>query len=255
MYSEQRLSASLDGIDSFQFSSYWAAIKDKIADLRNLPTWTTNHAMKLGLAVSRMEKAGRQDVIATLQDEIRKVNDDIAKAWKVKGYIDKYLPDWVKQDAAVKVSGAPIIVSPTGIAVDPSELTARPTTMPPAYVAPTLSQEITGWIKGWFGGGGVQGLGILPLAFILAPAAMAGLAYVVTTGMALYQDYITKQTLTQAVIEGKLASGQAADILVASRPKEGVFANILTGVGTNVGTLAVVGIVGYLGFMYMTTKK
>lgn len=272
MYSEHRL-GGLSGIDTMAFSSYWKAIKNRIADLQQLPVWTTNHAMKLGIVVTSLRKRGLTDAVMQMEDEIRKVNDDIARAWKVKGYIDKYLPDWVKQDASIAAAGSPLVISPTGVAVPdaatPVPITAPPNLSPSAtqfgpmfapYQEPTITEQFTGWVSSWFGGGGVsgfspQGLGVLPLAFILAPAAMAALAYVVTTGMSLYQDYVTKKDLTQAVIEGKVTSGQAAEILVASRPPEGLLSQIGVGVGTNIGTMAVLGVVGYLAFIYMTSKK
>ena len=75
--------------------------------------------------------------------------------------------------------------------------------------------------------------------------------------MALYQDYVTKKDLTQAVIEGKLSSGQAADIIVAARPTEGggMLQQIGIGVGTNIGTMLLIGGAAYLAFMYYTNKK
>ena len=89
----------------------------------------------------------------------------------------------------------------------------------------------------------------------MAAGGIAALAYVVTTGMALYQDYVVKKDLTVAVIEGKMTSGQAADIMVASRPPESAFGNIFTGIGTNVGTILALGGIGYLALMYFTAKK
>lgn len=73
-----------------------------------------------------------------------------------------------------------------------------------------------------------QGLGFVPL--ILSAVAIGALAYVVNTGMALYQDYQYKSQLTQAVIDQKISSGQMKDIL--SVPKEeGVFEKVVSTVG------------------------
>lgn len=261
MYANARLSGSLAGIDSINISMYWNAVKDRLGDLRQLPTWCTNHAMKLGIAVTNLKAKGRPDLVALLEDEIRKVNDDIVRAWKVKGYVDKYAPEWLV--AAQQAAAGPVVAStttPVTPTVSPSIPTPSNTIQP--YQQKTLTQEVTGWVSSWFGGGGVQGaplpepyvsgLGALPI--ILGAAALAALAYCVTTGMAIYQDYVTKKDLTQAVIEGKLSSGQAAEIIVAARPPESAISNVLTGVGTNVGTLLVVGGLGYLAFMYFTTK-
>lgn len=75
---------------------------------------------------------------------------------------------------------------------------------------------------------GVSGLGFVPL--ILSAVAIAALAYVVTTGMALYQEYQFKQGLTQAVIEGKISAGQEREIL--SVPKsEGILEKAVNIVG------------------------
>jgi len=121
---------------------------------------------------------------------------------------------------------------------------------------------VTGWFKSLVGMNDYpselvpeRGLGFLPL--VAVAVSIPALAYCVTTGMALYQDYVVKKDLTQDVIEGKLSSGQVKDILTGARPPEGggIFGNILTGVGTNVGTIAVIGLAGYLAFMYFMTPK
>jgi uncharacterized protein YwbE len=71
----------------------------------------------------------------------------------------------------------------------------------------------------------------------------------------LYQDYVTKKDLTTSVIEGKLTSGQAKDILTAARPPETILDKIGIGVGTNVATIALLAGAGYLAFLYFTSKK
>lgn len=262
MYTEQRLPASLNGIDSLDFSRYWNAIKTKINDLRNLPTWATNHAMKLGIVVSQLEKEGKYDAIKGMDLEIRKVNDDIAKAWKVKGYIDKYLPDWMATANAAG-SGAPVVSTSNG----PGQMTAPPSTATPptatskvtVYQEPTLIQDVTGWVGSWFGGSGVQAfpqdrnLGIIPI--IATVVGLPALAYVVTTGMALWQDYVVKKDLTVEVIKGKLTSGQVKDILTGGRPAESIFEKIGIGVGSNVMTMLLVAGAGYLALQYMAGKK
>lgn len=255
MYASHRMPGTLSGIENFNISMYWNSVKDRIEDLRALPTWCTNHAMKLGITVTNLRAKGRTDLVNLLDTEIQKVNDDIKRAWKVKGYVDTYAPQWLMASQAA--AAGPVITSVTSA---PAPV-VRATTPNPQYTPPSAIEEVTGWFGSLFSGGGVsgipqrEGLGVLPI--VLSAAALAALAYCVTTGMALYQDYVTKKDLTQAVIEGKMTSGQAADIIVASRPSEGggVLQQIGVGVGTNIGTYLVLGGAAYLAFMYYTNKK
>jgi hypothetical protein len=175
-------SSSLAGLDMFNFSSYWRTIKNRISELQTLGFKISTYQQKLGVAHSNLIKKGRKDLANLLQDEINKVNDDLQKWWKVKGYIDKYLPEWIKAD------------------------------QPEAKV--------------------VNNLSVLPIA--MGAAAIAALAYVVNTGMALVQDYAYKSKLTEAVIEQKMTSGQAAEILSVP-PSEGAIAKVLSSVGTGLG--------------------
>jgi len=250
MYTYRQLPATIDGIESLNFNAYWQAVKDKIADLRELPTWATQHAMKLGIVVSSLQKQGKTQAIEAMQMEIRKVNDDIAKAWKVRGYIDTYLPQWMAVAGQGQGSGAPIVTTTSaGKIVAPQQPMQ-------AYVEPTLFQTAGGWVRSLFSSGvdGHHGLGIAPLIAISA-TAIAALAYVVTVGMSLWQDYRFKKDLTQNVIEGKIASGQMADILTAARPPETVLEKITAQAGGNLATIAVLGVLGYAAFWYMTSKK
>lgn len=167
--------------------SYWDTIKTKINDLKALGTSISQHQQKLGIAYTSLKNKGRQDLADQLQDEINKVNDDLMKWWKVKGYIDTYLPEWMKLDTNA------------------------------AIVQP---------------GSGVSGLGVAP--FILAGMALTALAYCVNTGMALLQDYSFKKHLTAQIIEGKMTSGQAAEVLSVPREK-GVLEEVVSKVGTGLG--------------------
>ena len=183
MISYKRLPGSaLAGLDMFNFSSYWNTIKNRIAELQGLGYQISIHQQKLGVAYTSLKNRGLDSIADQLQDEIAKVQDDLDKWWKVKGYIDKYLPEWAKADQP----GATI----------------------------------------------VNGLSILPI--VMGAAAIAGLAYVVNVGMALMQDYAFKSKLTAAVIEQKMTSGQAAEILSVPREK-GVFEEAVKAVSTSVG--------------------
>ena len=101
MYTYRTLPASnqLDGVmDMFNMRSYWNALKGKIAELQGLGLKISQYQQKLGVAHSRLMERGRKDLADQLTDELAKVQDDLTKWWKVKGYIDSYLPEWVKLD-------------------------------------------------------------------------------------------------------------------------------------------------------------
>ena len=244
MYTYRQLPATIDGIESLNFSAYWKSIKDKIEDLRNLPTWATNHAMKLGVTYSNLKAQGNHAAAEAMNLEIKKVNDDIAKAWKVKQYIEKYLPEWMSVANQSANNGAPIVPQQA-----PPQVVASQT--PGTYTPLTTTQEVTGWLKSVVG---LNGLGIAPL-IPLSIAAIGGLTYTVTVGMSLWQDYKFKKDLTQEMLQGKVTSGQIAQILTASRPPESLLEKVTTQAGGNIATIAILGGIGYLAFMYFTSKK
>jgi hypothetical protein len=205
MYTYRAMVASrpsnVSGLDMFNFSSYWNTIKNKINELQQLGYTISLHQQKLGVAYSSLKARGRDDVAEQLQDEIAKTQDDLNKWWKVKGYIDTYLPEWAKAD------------------------------QPGAVVTNNLS--------------------VLPV--VMGAAAIAALAYVVNTGMALLQDYAFKSKLTAAVIEQKMTSGQAAEILSVPREK-GVIEEVVSKVGTGLGFgLPVLLLVGGGLYLVITT--
>lgn len=247
MYTHAPLPGNLEGIESLNFHSYWTAIKDKIAELRELPTWATQHAMKLGVTVSNLKKAGNYAAVNALDLEIKKVNDDIAKAWKVRQYIDQYLPEWMNATKQSAGSGAPIV--PVNQAT--GSKTAAPQQPVTVYQEPTLFEDVTGWAKSLLNDSPRDGqLGVLPIVAISA-SGIAALAYVVTVGMSLWQDYKFKKDLSQQVIEGKITSGQFAQIVTSARPPENVVDKLVTQVGGNLATVALVAGVGYLAFTFL----
>jgi hypothetical protein len=72
----------------------------------------------------------------------------------------------------------------------------------------------------------------------MGAAAIAALAYTVNVGMALLQDYALKRSLTTDVIEKKLTSGQAAEILSVPRESSVVAQTIqktVEAVGSGIG--------------------
>lgn len=121
MISYKRLpGSSLAGLDMFNFSSYWNTLKNKIADIQQLGFVISTYQQKLGVAKSILVARNDRNKYA-LDDEISKVQDDLDKWWKVKGYIDKYLPEWVKADQpgttiVNSLSILPIVMGATAIA-------------------------------------------------------------------------------------------------------------------------------------------
>lgn len=247
MISYDRLpGSSLAGLDMFNFSSYWGVLKNKIADIQALGPVISAHQQKLGVARYNLLQRGRADLAALLDDEIKKVQDDLNKWWRVKGYIDKYLPEWMK---AASVPSTPVVntMSPQ---VAPTKAVAA------SYQEPTMVDNVTGWVGSWFGGSSVNGLnGVGALPIVLGVAAIAALAYCVNVGMALLQDYALKRSLTTDVIEKKITSGQAADILSVPRQSSVVAETISktveavgSGIGFGIPTALLVG--GGLYFLY-----
>jgi hypothetical protein len=119
MYSYKKLPASnqLDGIlDIFGMRSYWTALKGKIGELQGLGFKISTHQQRIAIAQQTLLKRGEVRSAAALDDELRKIQDDLDKWWKVKGYIDTYLPQWMKLDEGepvgrVGVGAVPFILA------------------------------------------------------------------------------------------------------------------------------------------------
>lgn len=204
MYVREQLPASLSGVvDMFNVKRYWEAIKGKIKELQELGFHISTYQQRLGVAYTNLMSRGKTKEAELLKEENRKVQNDLDKWWKVKGYLDKYLPEWMKIDSASSV--------------------------------------------------GPSGVGAIPL--VLAGASVAALAYVVHTGMALLQDYSFKKHLTSQVIEGKMTSGQAAEILSVAQVDTGGIVSAIKNVGTGLGVGIPVALVGIGIFMYMNRAR
>jgi hypothetical protein len=107
MYSYRKLPASnqLDGImDMFNMRSYWNALKGKIAEIQGLGLKISTYQQRIAVAQQTLLKRGNTSGAAALGDELLKIQDDLDKWWKVKGYIDSYLPQWVKLDEGAVTS-------------------------------------------------------------------------------------------------------------------------------------------------------
>ena len=175
------------GMPSF-VRSYWQVVKRNVHNIRATGPRITQYWSRISNAQQTLIARGNTTGAATLEDELKKIADDMQKWSKVNKYIEDYLPQWAGLD-------------------DPN-----------ASGAVTPSSGVSG------------GLGFVPL--VLGAVSIGALAYVVNVGMALYQDYQFKMTITQAVIEQKITSGQGKDIL--SVPKsEGIFEKVVSTVGVS----------------------
>ncbi|MEM4360095.1 MAG: hypothetical protein QXT45_06165 [Candidatus Bilamarchaeaceae archaeon] len=245
MLSKHSLPASLSGIESLNFSMYWNAIKDKIQDLYNVGYKISLYQQKLGTTIYNLKQKGDLQRVELLQDEVRKVNDDLQKYWKVKGYLDKYLPEWMKASQP----GTAVSSSVTSNASEVKSIVeVKPKQEYQLYQPKTFTEEVTGWVKSWFG------LGQLPM-IVLGAASLAALAYVVNTGMALVQDYMFKVKVLDAVEQKILTPEQGADVIKSGQAPPGVLERVVTGIGTNVGTIALIGVILFVGFYAYGIKK
>lgn len=204
MYSKEMLPDTLSGVtDIFSIKRYWNAIKSKINELQQLGFHISIYQQRLGVAYTNLMNRGMVKEANLLREENAKVQNDLDKWWRVKGYLDKYLPEWLKIDNA-----SPI---------------------------------------------GPSGVGAVPL--VLAGASVAALAYVVHTGMALLQDYSFKKHLTSQVIEGKMTSGQASEILSVAKTDTGGIISAVSSIGTGLGVGIPIAVVGIGILLYLNRSK
>jgi hypothetical protein len=78
--------------------SYWAVVKNKVNDIVATGPKISTYQQRIAVAQQTLLKRGNTSAAAGLNDELLKIQDDLDKWWKVKGYIDTYLPQWVKLD-------------------------------------------------------------------------------------------------------------------------------------------------------------
>lgn len=235
MLANNKLPASLSGIDTSSFFSYWNAIKNKINDLQNLGYQISLYQQKLGVAKANLIARGKKELAETLNDEIKKTQDDLDKWWKVKGYIDKYLPEWLK----ISSSGGPVVSQLNTSSV--TQEVKQPVNYQ-VYQPKSTLEDLKNWVGSWFG------LEALPI--IIGVASLAALTYVVTTGMALLSDYQYRKDVTALVIEKKVTGEQAKDLLEITKGSEGFLSNL--GLGTGIA-LPVILIIG--GFIFYNIKS
>jgi hypothetical protein len=111
MYTYRKLSGSntLEGVFDFGygwswFSSYWNSIKNRIQELYGLGLKISTYQQKIAVAQQNLLKRGEVQFAAALGDELLKIQDDLDKWWKVKGYLDAWVPTFMK---AEQESGQP----------------------------------------------------------------------------------------------------------------------------------------------------
>jgi hypothetical protein len=246
MLSTSRLPGTVDGIEMSQFAMYWKAIKDKIQDLYNVGYQISLYQQRLGTTIYNLKQKGDLQRAALLDDEVKKANDDLQKWWKVKGYLDQYLPEWMK---VASEPGAKAITSVTSNSVEVQSVKeVKPKVSYQTYQEPTITEQVTGWVKSWFG------LGQLPI-IVLGAASLAALAYVVNTGMALLQDYAFKSKVLTAIEQKVLTPEQGADVIKSGQAPPGVLEKVVEGIGTNVGTVLLIGGLLFAGFYMYGMKK
>lgn len=120
---------SLSGIgdkikDFFGFQEHWNVVREWAEQWNALGNLISEKQQKLGQLVYNLlhPKYGnpRPDVVQMLQSDIDKVNADMQQWWVVKGYIDKYLPEWKQQASQGSgVSGlglVPLVLGASAIA-------------------------------------------------------------------------------------------------------------------------------------------
>ena len=83
--------------------SYWAVVKNKVNDLIATGPKITAYWSRISNAQQTLRARGREDLAVQLDDELKKIADDMQKWSKVKQYIDNYMPQWVMLDQNVAV--------------------------------------------------------------------------------------------------------------------------------------------------------
>lgn len=78
--------------------SYWAIVKAKVNDILATGPKISTYQQRIAVAQQTLLKRGNTTGAATLGDELLKIQDDLDKWWKVKGYIDTYMPQWAMLD-------------------------------------------------------------------------------------------------------------------------------------------------------------
>jgi len=83
--------------------SYWAVVKSKVNDLIATGPKITAYWSRISNAQQKLVARGDTRAAAALDDELKKIADDMQKWSKVKWYIDTYMPQWAMLDQNVTV--------------------------------------------------------------------------------------------------------------------------------------------------------
>jgi hypothetical protein len=108
MISYQRLPGrhsrqALDGISDWfgmptWVKDYWQVVKANIQAIQDTGPKISTHQQRIAVAQQTLLSRGDTANANALSDELLKIQDDLDKWWKVKGYLDTYLPQWAKLD-------------------------------------------------------------------------------------------------------------------------------------------------------------
>jgi hypothetical protein len=123
MIAYQKLPGSLDGQGLngvLDFNSYWDAFKHRIKDLYDIGPKITTYWARISYAQQKLVARGDTRGAAALDDELKKIADDMQKWSRVKGYLDTWVPTFMnieKQQNAEKGLGIipALILGVTGI--------------------------------------------------------------------------------------------------------------------------------------------
>lgn len=99
---------------------YWQTIKNKINEILATGLKISTYQQRIAVAQQTLLKRGDTRGADALNDELAKINDDLQKWWKVKGYINTYLSSWMKLDENIaqdaRIGFVPIVLSALAIA-------------------------------------------------------------------------------------------------------------------------------------------
>lgn len=113
MISHQRLpgranQVALNGISDWfgmptWVKQYWQSIKHRIKEIVDTGYKISLYQQKIAVAHHNLVQKGDMAGANALKDELAKIDDDLKKWWKVKGYIDTYLSQWMQLDQNVAI--------------------------------------------------------------------------------------------------------------------------------------------------------
>jgi hypothetical protein len=90
------------GMPSF-VRQYWEVVKANIKNIKDTGPKITAYWSRISNAQQKLVARGDTQRAALLDDEMKKIADDMQKWSKVNGYIDTYLPQWAGLDQNVTV--------------------------------------------------------------------------------------------------------------------------------------------------------